>query len=148
MYINSFWDSMHKNATSSTIPVILIWDVTVSLTWINTLKLTALEVELFEGTWSKPVKDVLLQTEQGVPSQVYVVEVSQDWVHVLHILIHWRQVDLVEWKVQLFKSNEGFEGAKKTMVDGIAYLKQVIGQVQISGGGQVDIIREQPVDEN
>ena len=32
-------------------------------------------------------------------------------------------------------------------MDGIAHLEQVIGQVQISGGGQVDIIRKQPVDE-
>ena len=121
------------------------WDVT--LTWINTLKLTALEVELFERTWPKPIKDVLLQADEGVPSQVDVVEVGQDWVHVLHILVHWRQVDLVERKVQLFKSNEGFEGAEKAVVDGIAHLEQVIGQVQISGGGQVDIIRKQPVDE-
>ena len=91
---------------------------------------------------------MLLQTDQRVASQVDVVEVSQDWVHVLHILIHRCQVDPVERKVQLFKSNEGFEGAEKAMVDGIAHLKQVIRQVQISRGGQVDIIRKQPVDEN
>ena len=120
----------------------------VTLTWINTLKLTALEVELFERTRAKPIKDVLLQTDQGVASQVDIVEVGQDWMHVLHILIHCRQVDLVEGKVQLFKSNEGFEGAEKAVVDGIAHCKQVVGQVQISRGGQFDLIREQPVDKN
>ena len=92
-------------------PLILIWDVTVSLTWINTLKLTALEVELLERTLAKAIKDVLLQTDQWVASQVYVVEIGQDWVDVLHILIHRRQVDLVERKIQLLESNEGFESA-------------------------------------
>ena len=126
----------------------MIWDVTVSLTWINTLKLTALEVELFERTLAKAIKDVLLQTDQWVASQVDVVEIGQDWVDVLHILIHRRQVDLVERKIQLLESNEGFESAKKAVVDRIAHRQQVIGQVEISCGGQVDIVRKQPVDKN
>ena len=88
---------------------------------------------------------MLLQTDQWVASQVDIVEIGQDWVNILHILIHRRQVDLVERKVELLERNEGFESAKKAVVDGIAHRQQVIGQVQISRGGQVDIVREQPV---
>jgi len=87
---------------------------------------------------------VLLQTNQWVASQVDIVELGQDWVNILHILIHRRQVDFIERKVQLLESNEGFECAKKAVVDGIAHRQQVIGQVQISRGGQVDVVREQP----
>ena len=118
------------------------------LTWVNTLKFTALEVDLFERTRAKTIKDVLLQADKGVASQVDIIKVRQDWMHILHILIHRRQVDLVERKVQLFESNECFEGAEKAVVDGIAHHELVVGQVQISRCGQVDIIREQPVDKN
>ena len=90
---------------------------------------------------------MLFQTDQRVSSEADIVEVRKDWVHILHILVHRGQVDLVERKVQLLKFNEGFEGAEKAMVDGILHLEQIIGQVQILRGGQVDTIRKKPVDE-
>ena len=96
------------------------------LTWVNALKFTALEVDLFERTRAKTIKDVLLQADKGVASQVDIIKVRQDWMHILHILIHRRQVDLVEGKVQLLKSDKSLEGAEKAMMYGIAHREQVV----------------------
>ena len=101
------------------------------LTWINAFKLTALEIELSEWTWPKPIEEVLLQPNQGVASQIHVGQVGQDGLDVFHILIHCGQVDPVEGEVQLLKPDQGLEGAKKAVVNRVSHRQLVVGEVQV-----------------